>query len=280
MKIALVTDSTCDLPRELINKFDIHVVPLRIIYSNGDYRDGIDISTDQIMDRLDREVPKTSMPSPEDIDRLYRNLQEQEYTHCIVLTISASLSGTHNVFRMCTQQFPDMKIDIVDSKGVSWILGFQVLEAARLIREKTDYQEILTILDEIRSKIKAYFILDTLDYVQAGGRIGKVAKTLGSILDLKPVITFDKDGKLNPHTVARGKKQALKKLVSPIYEQIASARTRIAILHNRAEKEAKALKNQLENLENVVELHMGSIGPTLSVHAGPGLLGIAVYPFD
>lgn len=280
MKIALVTDSTCDLPRELVNKFNIHVVPLRIIYTNEEYRDGIDISTDEIMDHLDQEVPKTSMPSLEDINKLYRSLQDQDYTHCIVLTLSSSLSGTHNAFRLCAQEISNMKIDVIDSKGVSWILGFQVMEAARLIRKKTDYQEIVAILDEIKTKIKAYFILDTLDYVQAGGRIGKVAKSLGSMLNLKPIITFDKDGKLHPHTLARGKKQALKKLSSPIYQQIASTRTRIAILHSKAEKEAEALKERLKDLENIAELYIGSIGPTLSVHAGPGLLGMVVYPLD
>ncbi|MBA4602828.1 DegV family protein [Thermoactinomyces mirandus] len=280
MKIALVTDSTCDLPHELTGQFNIHVVPLRIIYSNGEYRDGIDITTEQIMDRLDEEIPKTSMPSLEDINNLYRNLQNEGYTHCIVLTLSASLSGTHNAFRLCAQDFPGMRIDVIDSKGVSWMLGFLVLEAARLIREKTDYQEILSIISQIKGKIKAYFILDTLEYVQAGGRIGKVAKSLGSMLNLKPIITFDENGKLHPHTIARGKQQALKKLISPIYQQIASTRARIGILHSRAEKEAEALKRRLKDLENVVQLYIGSIGPTLSVHAGPGLLGMVVYPLD
>ena len=280
MKIALVTDSTCDLPREMVKNFNIHVVPLRIHYSCGEFRDGIDITSQQIMDHLEQEVPKTSMPSPEDITRTYHSLNEQGYTHCIVLTVSASLSGTHNTFRLCAQEISGMKIDVIDSKGVSWILGFLVLEAARLIQKKMDYEEIIKTIHDTKLKIKAYFILDTLKYVQKGGRIGKVAKSLGSMLNIKPIITFDSEGNLQTHSVARGKKQALKKLMAPIHQQLSSTRARIAVLHTWAEKEAEALLDQLKNAENVSDSYLGSIGPTLSVHAGPGLLGIVIHPHD
>ena len=225
MKIALVTDSTCDLPCEMVEKLNIHVVPLRIHYSGGEFRDGIDITSRDIINRLEHEVPKTSMPSPEDITRIYHSLQEQGYTHCIVLTVSASLSGTHNTFRLCAQEISGMKIDVIDSKGVSWILGFLVLETARLIQKTKNYEEIIRKIHETKEKIKAYFILDTLQYVQKGGRIGKVAKSLGSMLSIKPVITFDSEGKLHTHSVARGKKQALKKADGP--------RLRASVFHTR-----------------------------------------------
>ncbi|MBH8584039.1 DegV family protein [Thermoactinomyces sp. CICC 10735] len=280
MKIALVTDSTCDLPCEMVEKLNIHVVPLRIHYSGGEFRDGIDITSRDIINRLEHEVPKTSMPSPEDITRIYHSLQEQGYTHCIVLTVSASLSGTHNTFRLCAQEISGMKIDVIDSKGVSWILGFLVLETARLIQKTKNYEEIIRKIHETKEKIKAYFILDTLQYVQKGGRIGKVAKSLGSMLSIKPVITFDSEGKLHTHSVARGKKQALKKLMVPVYEHLSSTRARIAVLHTQAEKEAEALLNQVKNAGNVSETYLGWISPTLAVHAGPGLLGIVIHPQD
>jgi DegV family protein with EDD domain len=135
-------------------------------------------------------------------------------------------------------------------------------------------------LEEAKTKIKAFFVLDTLEYVQFGGRIGKVAAALGSVLHLKPIITFDEEGKLSPHTLARGKKQAFKKMLEPLFRQINETRSSIAILHSKAEEEARAIKERLKGQENVCELYIGSIGPALSVHAGPGLIGIVVAPFS
>ncbi|MFC7442797.1 DegV family protein [Laceyella putida] len=274
-KIAVVTDSSADLSAEFVGNFNIQIVPLRVIYQHGEYRDGVDISPEEVVERLDQETPTTSMPSPEDMANLFKRLEQDGFTHCIVIPVSSGLSGTYNTFRLMAEDF-SMKIDVIDSKGVSWILGFLVLEAAKLIQENWNYQDILNRLEEVKERIKGFFIVDTLEYIQKGGRIGKVAAALGSMLNIKPIITLDGEGKLSPLTMARGKKQALKKMLEPIIEQIEQAKASIAIVHSKAEKEAEALKNQLQEYENVLQLHISSISPALSVHAGPGLLGIVI----
>lgn len=276
-KIAIITDSSCDLPVDIIKKFDIEVIPLRIIYKEGEYRDGVDITPDEVYDRLENEVPKTSMPSPADIIHTFQKLQDEGYTHCLVITLSSGLSGTYNTFKMVAQDFK-MDIEVIDSKGLSWVLGFLVMEAARLIQEKIDFREIIETIEHAKAKIKGFFIVDTLEYLKEGGRIGKVAATLGSMLNLKPIIAIDEEGKYYPFSIARGKKQALKKMMEPVLEQIKSTKSSIAILQGRAEKEAEALLERFKELENVCELYISSISPALVVHTGPGLLGLVVKP--
>ncbi|MCS1351657.1 DegV family protein [Mechercharimyces sp. CAU 1602] len=279
-KIAIVTDSSCDLPPKLLTQWGITVVPLRIHYKNHEYRDGVEISAEEVAHRLEEEIPKTSMPTPEDIYKTYEHLHNQGYTHCLTLTVAAAVSGTYNTFRLAAQEFEHMKIEVIDSKGVSFLLGFLVLEAARLVQNSTPLTDILTSLEKTKERIRGYFVLDTLEYLRAGGRIGKVASSLGSMLNIKPIITFDSEGKLHPHTVARGKKQAVNKLLAPIRKQIESTRARIAILHTRAETEAQALKEKLVSYPNVSEIYIQTVSPALMVHAGPGLLGIAIQTLE
>ncbi|MFD1425940.1 DegV family protein with EDD domain [Kroppenstedtia sanguinis] len=279
-KIALVTDSSCDLPVDLLERWKIRVVPLRIIYQEQEYRDRVEITPQEVYDRLDEEIPKTSMPSPEDIQQVFIELQQEGYTHCIVVTLSSGLSGTYNNFRLMAEEFKGMKIDVIDSKGLSWVLGFLVLESAKLIKEKWDYSEILNRIEKAKSRIKGYFVVDTLEYLKKGGRIGKVAASLGSILHLKPIISLDEEGKYYPQNLARGKKQSMKKLMDPILKQIESTKSRIAILQGKAEKEAEALKEKLKESENICELYVSSISPALVVHTGPGLLGLVIQPAE
>ncbi|SDW15992.1 EDD domain protein, DegV family [Marininema mesophilum] len=277
-KIALVTDSSCDLPIQILRKFDIESVSLRVIYKNEEFRDGVDIQPTEVYERLETEVPKTSMPSPQDIKDTFYRLKEQGYTHCIVMVVSSHLSGTYNNFRLMAEDFEGMKIDVIDSKGLSWILGYMVLEAARSIRAKMDYTEILKRIEEARKRVRGYFVLDTLDYLKAGGRIGKVTATLGTMLNLKPIITLDDHGGFIPFNVGRGKKQAVKKMLEHVTKQLQTTKANIAILQGRAEKEAEALKEKLKDIENVCELTISAISPALVVHTGPGLVGLVVDP--
>lgn len=278
-KIAIITDSSCDLPSDLIERFNIKVVPLRINYQDQEYRDGLDITPDEVYNRLEEEIPKTSMPSPEDMIQTFQQLQDEGYTHCLVITLSSGLSGTYNAFRLIAEDF-DMKIDVIDSKGLSWVLGFLVLEAAKMIQDKIDYQDIVQKIEQAKERVKGFFILDTLDYLKEGGRIGKVTATLGSLLNLKPIISIDQEGKYIPVNVGRGKKQAIKKMVEPVLKQIESTKASIAVLHGRAEKEAEAILERFQGLENVVELYLSNISPALVVHTGPGLVGLVVKPID
>ncbi|MCS1351656.1 DegV family protein [Mechercharimyces sp. CAU 1602] len=279
-RIALVTDSSCDLPKEVVEKWNIEVVPLRIVFSHGEYRDGIDLTTDEVVDRLSEEIPTTSMPSPSDIHATFQRLQRDGFSHCIVLPISAAMSGTYNTFRLAAEEHEGIEIKVIDSSSLSWELGLIILEVARLIHAGLEFNDIIAKVDDIKQKVKGYFVLDTLEYLKKGGRIGTVASSIGSLLNIKPIITPNNEGKFVPYTIARGKKQATRKMIQPIHEQLKNTRASIAVFHIRAEEEAKALLQQFQEMENVREVYLGTVSPTLLVHSGPGLLGIAISTCD
>lgn len=276
-KIAIITDSSCDLPKDLIAKLGVEVVPLRVIYKSGEFRDGIEIEPTEVYDRLEEEVPTTSMPSPEDIYAAFEKVRTEGFTHCLVITLSSGLSGTYNTFKLIANEFEDLQTHIIDSKYLSWALGYQVIEAAKLIGEKLDFSEIIKKIEEMKKQISAYFVVDTLDYLKAGGRIGRVSALFGSILNVKPIISVDEDGKYFPLTVARGKNQAMKKLYQLVQDHVDSAKASIAIVQGRAEKEAEALAERVRQLgDNIVDLYVGNVSPALVVHAGPGLVGLII----
>lgn len=280
-KIAIITDSSCDLPKDLIAKLGVEVVPLRVIYKSGEYRDGIDIEPSEVYNRLEEEVPTTSMPSPEDIYAAFEKVRNQGFTHCLVITLSSGLSGTYNTFKLIANEFEDLQTHIIDSKYLSWALGYQVIEAAKLIREKLDFSEIIEKIEDMKKRISAYFVVDTLDYLKAGGRIGRVSALFGSILNVKPIISVDEDGKYFPLTVARGKNQAMKKLYQLVQDHVDSAKASIAIVQGRAEKEAEALAERVRQLgDNIADLYVGNVSPALVVHAGPGLVGLIIKDED
>ncbi|RAL26866.1 DegV family protein [Thermoflavimicrobium daqui] len=274
-RIAIITDSSCDLPASLLEKWNIKVVPIRVIYSHGDYRDGIDITPEEVCDKLHEEIPKTSMPAPKDIIQTLKLVQDEGYTHCIILTVSAALSGTYNAFKLIVQDF-DMKIEVIDSKGLSWLLGFLAIEVAKMVQDKMNFQEIIEKIEQTRQKLMGFFIVDTLEYLKAGGRIGKVAATLGSLLNLKPIISVDEEGKFYPFTVGRGRKQAIKKMLEPVLKQVESTKTSLTIIHTKAEQEAMMLKERFKKMENIVEIYISHISSSLVVHTGPGLLGLVI----
>lgn len=280
-KIAIITDSSCDLPKDLIAKLGVEVVPLRVIYKSGEYRDGIDIEPSEVYNRLEEEVPTTSMPSPEDIYAAFEKVRNEGFTHCLVITLSSGLSGTYNTFKLIANEFEDLQTHIIDSKYLSWALGYQVIEAAKLIREKLDFSEIIEKIEDMKKRISAYFVVDTLDYLKAGGRIGRVSALFGSILNVKPIISVDEDGKYFPLTVARGKNQAMKKLYQLVQDHVDSAKASIAIVQGRAEKEAEALAERVRQLgDNIADLYVGNVSPALVVHAGPGLVGLIIKDED
>lgn len=280
-KIALITDSSCDLSREKIKEHNIEVLPLRVIYQNSEYRDGVDISTAEICSRFDEEIPTTSMPAPSDFLERFQKLKENGYTHCIVITMSSGLSGTYAMVKQMSKEISEMVIDIIDSKCLSLPLGFLVLEAARLIESKSDsYQEILSSLNSFQEKVKGFFIVDSLEYLKKGGRIGSVAAKIGSILNIKPIISIDREGKYYPYAIARGSKQSVEKLLEPLLKQIEQTKVKVGVLHGMAIDRANALAERIKSIEKIGEVQISEVSPALLVHTGPGLLGLSFYPID
>ena len=275
-KIALITDSACDLDLNSLKENNINLLPLRIIYSNGDYRDKIDISPQEVYDNLEREVPKTSLPSAQETEEILNKLEEGGYTHVICISISSGLSGSFNALRLALEDHPKLTSFVYDSKILAYPQGEIVLEVAKLIREGKSYEEIVEEIPEIRKRVIGYFTINTLEYLKKGGRIGRLAGTVGELLNLKPIITTDENGIYYTVAKVRGRKQSLSKMTELLKEYLAKGKCEVAVLHAGCEDEAIKYMNSLKDLTNVVSIKIAEISPALGIHGGPGLIGFSV----
>ncbi|CAM2078441.1 DegV family protein [Clostridium saudiense] len=275
-KIALITDSACDLDLNTLKENNINLLPLRIIYSNGDYRDRIDISPQEVYDNLEKEVPKTSLPSAQETEDILNKLEQEGYTHVICISISSGLSGSFNALRLALEDHPKLTSFVYDSKILAYPQGEIVLEVAKLIKEGKSYEEIIKEIPEIRKRVIGYFTINTLEYLKKGGRIGRLAGTVGELLNLKPIITTDEDGVYYNVAKVRGRKQSLSKMTELLKGYLAKGKCEVAVLHAGCEDEAIKYMNSLKDLTNVVSIKIAEISPALGIHGGPGLIGFSV----
>lgn len=279
-KIALITDSASDINPELIKKYNIHVLPFKIIFSDKEYRDGVDITPSMLYERLPDEIPSTSLPSISEFTELLENLKSDGYTHAIIITISSCFSGTFNAARLASESVSGITTFVFDSLTLTMSEGAILLEAAKLIEEGKSFDEIKDSLPEIRSKIDVFFSIDTLTYLKKGGRIGKVAGTIAEALNLKPIITIKDDGF---HTFAkvRGTRQSISKLSNILNDYLSKGRCKVWIMNGNSPDKADALYNNIKDSKNLVECTLGGmIGPALGVNTGPGLVGFIVEMVD
>lgn len=275
-KIALVTDSTSDLDKETIEKYDIKVLPLRIVYKDREYIDRINITPQEIYDNMDKETPHTSLPSVQDIEDLFLKLEKEGYTQAIIVSISSGLSGTYNTLKLVSGNHPKLKTAVFDSKSLTLGAGAIIIKCAELIENKKTYEEIVQMLPKIRDSISVYYIVDTLKYLIKGGRIGKVSGAVGELLSIKPIISINPEGIYYTYTKVRGKKKAFTTLFEITTDILSKNKCRIWIMHGGAEEECKNLYKLLYDAPNVTYLNSGDISPVAGVHTGPGLLGVVI----
>ena len=275
-KIALITDSACDLDLNTLKENNINLLPLRIIYSNGDYRDRIDITPQEVYDNLENEVPKTSLPSAQETEEILTKLETEGYTHVICISISSGLSGSFNAIRLALEDHPKLTSFVYDSKILAYPQGEIVLEVAKLIKEGKSFEEIVQEIPEIRKRVIGYFTINTLEYLKKGGRIGRLAGTVGELLNLKPIITTDEDGVYYNVAKVRGRKQSLPKMTELLKGYLDKSKCEIAVLHAGCEDDAIKYMNSLKDLPNVESIKIAEISPALGIHGGPGLIGFSV----
>lgn len=280
-KIAIITDSASDVSVELLKEYNITLLPFRVFYKDKEYADRIELTPDMMYERLEEEIPKTSLPSTELIISTLDRLAEEGYTHAIFITISAALSGTFNAIRLICDDYEKLETFVFDSMTLTMAEGAMVLEAAKLAKQGKSFKEICEILPAYRDKIDLFFTIDTLEYLQKGGRIGRVAGAVGQLLNLKPIITVADDGKYSVSAKARGSKQAISKLENICKGYLEKSKYKIWVLEGHAKEKAHALVEEINKMPNVVEcIYAGTIGPALGVNTGPGLVGFALERVD
>ena len=284
-KIALLTDSCADLSPELAEENHIFVVPLRILCADGEYLDGVNIRSEDVYRRLRAgELPQTSLPAAEEIAKLLFRIHEEGYDGVIAVMLSGGLSGTFNLLRLVAEECRGkLEVRAFDSISGSLGLGMTVLQLAEDIRNGMDWEELTERrVPQLIAGSHPFFTLDTLEYLQKGGRIGKVTATAGMLLQIKPILTFAEDGQLTSVAKVRGRHQVMDKLVELTVKACGDhKRYNLAVANGGAPEAMAQVREKLTAaLPNYDHIWEGEIDGTLSVYIGDGVLGAAVQVLD
>ncbi len=274
MTIRIVTDSTADLDSSEIEQYGITVVPLMIHFGSQSYRAGIDIQTDEFYRRLrDSEMlPRTSQPSPAAFQSAYESLRDA--AGIVSVHISGKLSGTLNSARAGVGLLESAPpVELVDTNSASMGLGFAVLAAARAAAGGADLAAVAAAAREAAAQTRLLMLVDTLEYLQKGGRIGKARAFLGTVLKTKPLLEL-RDGVIEPLERPRTRQRATERLFDLIVRTPEAAE--IVVLHGSTPEEAKALAQRVRETLPGVSVRIGHCSPVIGVHTGPGALGAAI----
>ena len=285
-KIALLTDSSADLRWDQARENNIFFVPLRILCADGEYLDGVNITGPDIYQRLHNgELPQTSLPRVEDFSAKLREIFDLGYDGVIAVMLSSGLSGTYNLARIlageCAEQGYAMKV--FDSVSGALGQGMTVLQLAEDIKNGMDWEELTERrAPQLIANTYPFFSVDTLEYLVKGGRIGKVTAMAGTMLQIKPIITFAADGQLQSIAKVRGHQQVMKKLAELVQNRKgAHRRFNLAVANGGSPEEMEKLREQVASLLPGWEHFWdGEIDGTLSVYIGDGVLGAAVQVLD
>lgn len=277
-KIALLTDSCADIAPALVRRYGIHVVPLKLVFADGEYADGIDITPSEVYRRLPQEIPKTTLPDGASVEAAFAAIKKAGYARVIALQLSSGLSGTYNLVRLIGEQTPGLEVAAFDTRSGSLGMGMTVLQVARWIEQGWTWEELLRAIPPLLRDTYPYFSVDTLEYLQKGGRIGKISAVAGTLLQIKPIISFTEEGELVNVAKVRGRKAAMQKLVQMAAAHVPrGVRFNLAVAHGDAPSELKEIRRMAQKaLPDHAYFTEGEIDCTLGVYVGPHLLGAGV----
>lgn len=285
-KIALLTDSCADISTRLAKENNIFVVPLRILCADGEYRDGVDITSNEVYSRLHSgELPKTSLPSGEDIGTVLQEIVDRGYDAVIAVMLSSGLSGTFNMARLIGEECEGkLEVAVFDSLSASMGQGMMVLQLAEDIRNGMQWEELTqSRAPQLVKSTVAHFSVDTLEFLEKGGRIGKVTATAGTLLNIKPILGFTPDGQLQSAAKVRGRNQVMERLVALTVKACGDhKRYNLAVASggSPAEDLEKLRQKLITALPDYDHIWEGEIDCTLSTYIGDGILGAAVQVLD
>jgi EDD domain protein, DegV family len=279
MKIGIVTDSTADLPQELVDKYEIEVIPLQVTINNRNYQDGVDLTATQFYHELEQSNvhPTTSGPAPGLFVECYQRLL-QKVDAIISIHLTEKLSGTIHTARIAREMFPEANIQVIDSLSTTMGLGSIVIEAARAIQKGIRFEQLTGLIQELRERVNFFVILDTLEFLRRGGRASKLQSFLSSILQIKPLIKLFR-GEVELVAKVRTRQQSICMLLEEFKTHVPSdTHSIIAIMHTAAEKEAQKIKLIIQETFRNAEVIMNQAGPVLGTHVGPGALALINVP--
>jgi len=276
--IQIIADSMTDVPKELINKFGIMIVPLQVHFGDEEYRDGVDLTYEEFYNKLStkKELPRTSQVDPNTFMEVFEKVLG-EGKEIICINGSSKASGTHQAAVIAKNELNSDKIDVVDTLALSFGAGILVYEAARMAEGGMERKEIVSSLLDMRSKVDHIFTVDTLEYLKKGGRLNPMKATIANILNIKPILTVV-DGLVEPLDKVRGSKKVISKMIELAKERGKDFTNKtVALAHANSLERVDAFKAEVLQELNPKELIIADIGCTIGTHAGPGTLAIFYF---
>jgi DegV family protein with EDD domain len=276
LSVRIVTDSTSDFPPHEAQELGIAVVPLSVIFGNDVYKEDIDITPELFYEKLQhaKELPTTSAPSVGDFLDVYREVLKTT-NEIVSIHLSAKLSATYDAACQAAAQLADegARIEVIDSQSVSMGMIFLAAAAAKAAAQGASIEEIKKLVDGMSPRLHIYVVLDTLEYVRRGGRIGRARAFLGTVMRVKPILSIQ-GGEVHPEERVRTRAHAMDR----IFQMATSYPTieEIGVAYSTNAEEAEAMKGRLEAELSGVRVQMARLGPVIGVHGGPGILGVGI----
>jgi DegV family protein with EDD domain len=278
--VALVTDSTCDIPQPLVEQYAIRIVPHYVLWGSQEFRDRISLQPAEFYRRLEADPvrPTTAQATSQDFRLAYEAAAEDGAAEIVVLTVSSAMSGAYQSALEAARDFK-LPVQVVDSKGPTMSLGWQVLAAARQRAAGGDAGAMVARADRVRQGLVQLVGMDTLEYLQRGGRIGDAARWIGTLLQVKPVVGINHTtGRVEPAGIARTHKAMMELVYQKFFEKLEASRPlHVAVLHGNVEAEAAALAERIQSEHHPAELLVNITGPVLGINTGPRALALCGY---
>jgi DegV family protein with EDD domain len=276
-KVMVVTDSSANLPARLVEALGIRIVPIVLAINGHTFYDGVDITPTEVynLQRESRHLPKTSAPSIGDFLRVY-TAASPVASGIVSIHMSPKLSATRSAALAASQLVEEVPVRVVDSHSAAMGQGFVALEAARAAAAGASMDEVVARAEEVASKVQLLAMVDTLEYLHRGGRIGGAAALVGTILQIKPVLIID-DGYVDVLTRPRTESKALRVMLEEMTRRVDGDPVHAAILHAAVPEEAAELRREVERQFECSELYVTELTPIMGAHTGPGVLGVAFY---
>lgn len=280
MKIAIVTDSTSYLPKESIERYNIKIVPIPVIIDGKTYREGIDITTEEFYRKLEesQELPSTSQPALGEMVEMYTKIGNEGYDAIISIHLASTISGFVNNLKTVSEMVTNTKVIPYDSQITVMLMGHLVIEAAKMAEAGADYDEILTGLDALRATMNEVFIVNDLKNLVKGGRLSNASAVIGSVLNIKPLLTFDDD---THEIVAYDKVRSIKKAYSKAIEAFeedkenADFKYRLIVIHANDPEEAKKWASEIHEQFPDEKIDISYFGPVIGTHLGEKAIALA-----
>jgi DegV family protein with EDD domain len=273
MTIRIVTDSSCDLPQEIVQEHKITVIPLFINVGDQSYLDGVNLSHQEFYERLPgfRPAPKTAAPGPDVFRKTFEQLASEGATEILSIHVSTKLSAIVDIACMAAKEITQLPVTVFDSRQLSLGTGFQVVAAADAAARGLAQADILSLLEELIGRIRVFAALDTMEYLRRSGRVNLAISALGTLLQIKPLMKMY-NGEPTAERV-RTRKGAIKRLVELLEED--GPYEKVALLHTHALQRAEALLQEVRGLLPAGDIWVEEITPVLGAHIGPGVIGFA-----